>query len=119
MAGFSFPKSERLKSQRLIDSLFHDGKGGMVYPVRYVVARSEAAGIAVLVSVSKKNHKRAVVRNLLKRRMREAYRLQKQPLAESGKNISLGLLYVSDEVLGYKEIKNAIGKIISKICSGA
>lgn len=143
MGAFLFPASGRLKSKRLIDSLFSNGKGGLVYPVRYIVEERkqgeeggrpsgsgnvkeikeginpDGAGVKVLVSVSKRYHKRAVVRNLLKRRMREAYRIQKQPLTESGKNISLGLMYASGDVLDYKEIEDAIGKIIAKICRGS
>lgn len=116
MSSYSFPKSERLKSKRLIDSLFAGGKGGICFPIRYIFAEgAPGSGVSVMVSVSKKYHKKAVARNLLKRRMSEAYRLQKQPLAESGKNISLALLYVSNDILEYKVIEDAIGKIIAKI----
>lgn len=116
MLSYSFPKSARLKSKRLIDHLFTEGKGGICYPVRYIAAEgATGSGVSVMVSVSKKYHKRAVTRNLLKRRMREAYRLQKQPLTESGKNISLALLFVSNDILEYKVIEDAIGKIIAKV----
>ena len=74
------------------------------------------SGVRVLVSVSKRYHKRAVVRNLLKRRIREAYRLNKQPL--EGRNLSIGLLYLSNDILEYKVIEDAVRKIIAKISEG-
>lgn len=95
----------------------------MVYPVRYMVlsspAEGDAADAAVMVSVPKRRHKRANVRNLLKRRMREAYRLHKEPLrircTEQGESVSLGLMYISQDVLDYSQIENAVRKIISRL----
>ena len=59
-----------------------------------------------MVSVPKRLHKRANVRNLLNRRMREAYRLNKEPLREicirENIRLSLGLLYTSGEIADYK-----------------
>ena len=107
----SFPRRERLKSKKRIARLFEQGKGGFVYPVRYVLlddsAEESVAGkdrsLSVLIAVPKRHHKRAVERNLLKRRMREAYRLNKQALSGilSGP-YALGLLYASGDVAGSK-----------------
>ncbi len=147
MPDCSFPRSARLKSKRLIDSLFANGKGGFIYPLRYVVedragqygseqeelkngetvdetrgkpialARLDSGyGVQVLVSVSKRYHKRAVVRNLLKRRIREAYRLNKYFL--EGRSLSIALLYSSNDILEYKLIEDAVRKIIAKIAEG-
>ena len=67
-----------------------------------------------MVSVPKRLHKRANVRNLLKRRMREAYRLNKEPLREicirENIRLSLGLLYTSGEIADYKTIEHAVRK---------
>ena len=105
----SFPRRERLKSKKRIARLFEQGKSGFVYPVRYVLlddsAEESVAGkdrsLSVLISVPKRHHKRAVERNLIKRRMREAYRLNKQ-----------ALLYASGDVAGYPQIESAVKKII-------
>lgn len=74
---------------------------------------------AILVSVPKRLHKRANVRNLLKRRMREAYRLNQEPLrelcAQHHIRLSIGLLYSSGEVADYTTIENAVRKIIHTI----
>lgn len=75
--------------------------------------------VAILVSVPKRLHKRANVRNLLKRRMREAYRLNQEPLRElcvqHHIRLSIGLLYSSGEVADYTTIENAVRKIIHTI----
>ncbi len=75
----TFKKEERLCSVRLIQSLFHSGSSFVVYPFR-VVYRFEKRDIGtaqVLISVSKRRFKLAVTRNSIKRRLREAYRLEK------------------------------------------
>lgn len=74
---------------------------------------------AVMVSVPKRLHKRANVRNLLKRRMREAYRLNKESLRELCTQhhirLSIGLLYSSGEIADFNTIENAVRKIILTI----
>lgn len=76
-------------------------------------------GFRIMVSVPKRNHKRAVKRNLLKRRMREAFRLNKLPLADftaaHNKNVHIGIIYISKDIHDFREISDAVRKIISKI----
>ena len=84
-AGFG--KQEKLKSRKLIEELFDRGKSINVFPVRilYIFSNLEADEKSLLqvgVSVSKRNFKRAVDRNRVKRLLREAYRLQKKELLE-------------------------------------
>ena len=71
------PKDERLRSFGAIRRLFRDGRGGFIYPFRFVVYAEPDPEMSacVLFSTPKKFHKRANKRNLLRRRMREAYRL--------------------------------------------
>lgn len=126
MAEFSLTKAERLSGERRIVRLFQCGEGGFVYPFRYLClwedAVSEESVPAVLISVSKRYHKRANRRNLLKRRVREAYRQNKQPLSEAArkerKDLSVALVYVSKEVLPYKTLEDAVRKILGKIIQG-
>ena len=71
---------------------------------------------SVLFSVPKRFHKRANKRNLLRRRTREAYRLNKSLLAEAGVcGAEIALVYSVKEVVDYKRIENAVKRILSQI----
>ena len=69
-------------------------------------------------SVPKKFHKRANGRNLLRRRAKEAYRLNKGLLlAEGGKTaaVDVALIYSSKEIVPYKTVENALRRILQQI----
>lgn len=68
-----------------------------------------------MVTAPKRNHKHAVVRNRLKRRMREAYRLHKALLAELPSGIDLSLSYIAKDVVEYSVIEKAVMKILTQI----
>ena len=95
--------SERLRSLGAVRRLFQHGEGGFVFPFRYVCYAEPDVepSVEVLFSVPKKFHKRANRRNLLRRRTKEAYRLQKQLLTNhcGQSNVDLALIYSSKEVL--------------------
>lgn len=77
---FTFPKKEKLKSQKLIEKLFLEGKALTAFPLRVLYLQTDfedGAKIKTGVSVSKRNFKKAVDRNRIKRLLREAYRLNK------------------------------------------
>lgn len=117
----TLPKSERLHSLGAVRRLFTDGDSGFIYPFRYnvFIESSTSPSVEVLFSVPKRNHKRANKRNLLRRRTKEAYRLNKSTLravAEAkGLNVDLSFVYSSKEVLPYKTIANAVCKILAEI----
>lgn len=119
--GNTLSASERVKLRREVAQLFGDCASGFVFPIKYkyLVEKSAAAGVAVLFSVPKRLHKRANKRNLLRRRMRESYRLSKEALmgvAESrGLVIKIAFIYVSKEELTYKAIDDAIVNILAEI----
>ncbi len=112
-------RSERLRTLGAIRRLFDSGQGGFVYPIRYVyfTEADETPSVEVLFTVPKKFHKRANKRNILRRRVKEAYRLQKSILAsmESPCAIDLALIYSTKEVHSYKTIENAVRKIMEQI----
>lgn len=119
MPDRSLPRTERLRSLGAVRRLFESGHGGFVFPFRYVwYAEADAADTTeVLFSVPKKFHKRANKRNLLRRRTKEAYRLQKGILARTGRgtNLDIALTYSSKEVLPYKHIEHAVRRILEAV----
>ena len=114
-ASYTFQKSERLCGKTLISELLAKGKHGNVPGMRYLVRKNTGCEHArILVSVPKKIFKRAVKRNLCKRRIREAWRKQKHMLTcENG--VDILFMYSSKEILDYQTIYTAIGQIIEKI----
>ena len=113
------PKTERLRSLGAVRRLFGEGIGGFVYPLRYIVITEQSTqpSVEVLFSVPKRYHKRANKRNLLRRRMKEAYRLNKDLLAaeERGVAVDIAIIYSSKELLPYKSVNNAISRILREI----
>ena len=120
---YALPKSERLSSLTAVRRLFKDGASGFVYPFRYMVIAEESTtpSVEVLFSVPKRYHKRANKRNTLRRRMKEAYRLNKAALTsvamERGNGVDIALVYSSKEILPYKTIEYAICKILNEVGS--
>lgn len=118
----SLSHAERLRSLGAIKRLFESGKGGFVYPIRYVwLSESDDINSAeVLFNVPKKFHRRANKRNLLRRRVKEAYRLQKsiilEPTSElTPRALDIALIYSTKESHSYKTINNAVRKILEQI----
>lgn len=75
-------------------------------------ATATAPQLRVLFSVPKKFHKRANRRNLIRRRTKEAYRLQKSAL-HLHRPYNIALVYTSREVENYDRIAHAVRKIIA------
>jgi len=111
----SFSKAERICSESEIDLLYKTGSSFLLHPlVFYVLEDPNLSHSKVLVSVSKKKFKRAVDRNLLKRRIREAYRLNKYTIE---KKCFLGFVYVGNDLLPYTKIEKAMMAGLQKINS--
>lgn len=117
--NFRLGKNERLHSKKLIKELFDKGSSFFLYPFKVMVLDAPAGEDAthqVLFSVSKKKLKKAADRNLIKRRMREAYRLNKaENLAPELPKKLIGLIYVSSELVSYQMIEKKITKILKTI----
>ena len=110
----TLPKKERLCGKKGIESLLAKGKHGNAGAIRYIYTLDNGEEYSrILVSVPKKLFKRAVKRNLLKRRIRESYRKQKHILAATG--VDVLFMYSTKEVLSYEAIYTAVGQIIAKI----
>lgn len=109
----TLPKKERLCGKKGIENLLARGRHGSAGAIRYIFSEGNGEEFnRILVSVPKKLFKRAVKRNLLKRRIRESWRKQKNSL-DPGKDILF--IYSTKEMLTYQEIYSLVGTVISKI----
>ena len=115
-------KGQKLKSEKAIELLFREGKSLFIYPIKLqfhigIAGQFQKQGLAFSVSASKKNFKRAVDRNLLKRRMREAFRQEKKTiehhLITNHIHLSCMFIFVGKTISDYTEIQKSIS-IISR-----
>jgi len=109
MGNLTFSKQQRLTSKKEIDSLFSLGKSFNLMPIRviYSVRSHSNSGHKVLFSVPSRIFKKAVERNLLKRRMRESYRINQAKLDLSLK-FNLAYIYVAKQILPYLDIEDKV-----------
>ncbi len=116
---FTLGKQERLKSRKAIEQLFTKGRGLNVSPFRVVYTPVNKYELRFGVGVSSRHFKRAVDRNRVKRLVREAWRLQKNPLQEKLKLLNRGfhvfLTYTAQEVPVYKMVYDSIGQVVNKL----
>lgn len=115
--SFGLKKAERLYKRDEFKLLFQKGKKSTAFPIRLIyflrdMEESEATPIKCAFSVPKRIYKKAVDRNLLKRKMREAYRLNrlelKEQLKKDQKQLLLILIYTAKDVRHYSEIEDKI-----------
>ncbi|MEM8968328.1 MAG: ribonuclease P protein component [Bacteroidota bacterium] len=115
----TFPKREKLTHKKLIGKLFHEGQSTVLYPLRFIyLPVSDQDCHQVLFSVPKRNFKKAVDRNRIKRQMREAYRLHKHliPYNPSDKvHFLLGYIYIGKQKVAYPRIETKIKEAINRL----
>lgn len=120
----TFPKRERMVSQRLIDELFGGGHSSSLaaYPLRAVFLKKELqqgdSPVQLLISVPKKRFHHAVDRNRVKRQIREGWRRHQQVLAEalpSNQQLLVALVWLSDQQLQTSEVENRVTNLIQRI----
>lgn len=120
---YTFKKEERLCNKSLIDGLYHKGSSFLCYPYKVSFLISETAlpaPVQVVFPVARKRFKKAVDRNLIRRRTREAYRLHKQDqlysfLGERNIQLILSLSYIGKEILPYKQIEKKLVKTLAQL----
>jgi len=117
---YFFGKESKLKSRNVIQQLFSEGKHVLVYPLKAVyIFGNEKHSLQAGVSASKRNFKKAVDRNKIKRLIREVYRLQKPDLEnhliQNKQNLSIFLMHVGKEMPEYDQLKGSVEKIIKRM----
>ncbi len=131
-----FVKAERLRHKSLVDKLFDEGKSLYEFPLRVtyrLIGEEELAGVfrgafpkriakvQMMVTVPKKKRRHAVDRVLLRRRIREAYRLQKGALLDKIETLggvgtlSVAFVYMHSENVDYALIERKMAKLLRKI----
>jgi len=117
----TFKKNEKLKSKKVIQSIFLQNQTIKIYPFKlvWIIEPNNSSEIKMGTSTAKRLFKLAVTRNLIKRRMRECLRLNKTILtnALNNKNIKLSfmLLYIGKEVVPYNEFNIKIKQILIRL----
>jgi len=123
---YTFKKEERLCNKKLIDGLYHNGSSFLCYPFKvswqFVDANDTNSPAKIVFSVPKKRFKRAVDRNIVKRQMREAYRLNKLKLLynileQNDLRIILSLGYVAKEIITADFAEKKMQKLLLQLSS--
>lgn len=113
-------KREKLCSQTAIDALFagNGAKGALAFPLRVIFRqRTDGAfGVRFFISVPKKKLRKAVDRVTMRRRIREAYRLNRNLLPD-GADFDVAFIYVAAETLPYARVESAVKRLLPKLSS--
>ena len=129
MKKYGLNKSDKLCSPTAIDQLFSRGADtiqegkiftAMAYPLRALWrtehGRMTGSTVQFLISIPKKRLRHAVDRVKMRRRVREAYRLNRHNYLEQlNAPVDLAFIYVANDVKDYKYIENAVCRILQKI----
>jgi ribonuclease P protein component len=123
MVSYTFTKEEKLCSRKIIGEMFLSGDSFLCYPLKVVRLISDDISslfpAQVAFSVPKRNFKKAHDRNLLKRQMREAYRIRKSLLYQflelKKEKLGLMIVYIGKEKEEFQQIESAMSKVISRL----
>tara|TARA_B100001250_G_scaffold85675_2_gene70770 strand:- start:1135 stop:1509 length:375 start_codon:yes stop_codon:yes gene_type:complete len=119
---FQFPKKQKLCSDKSIENLFAKGIYISEQSFRLVwkfEKNNDQVAVKSLIIVPKKNIKLAKDRNIIKRRIKEAYRLQKNDLEEAldntNKQLNLAIIYQYDKLLNYNALEQKIILLLKRL----
>lgn len=122
----SFPKSERLCSKKAIEELVELNSTLFVHPLKcyfqfYPSIEGDESN-KIVFSVPKRYFKKAVDRNKIKRRLKEAYRLNKFDLLHENtllkqRKVNILIVYISKEIISFQNLQNSMVTLLMKIAS--
>ncbi|MCW3462112.1 ribonuclease P protein component [Chitinophaga nivalis] len=124
MKTYSFKKEERLKSRKLIETLFREGKAFSVFPYRIVYMPVNSLPVnkypvQVGFSATARRFPHAADRNRIKRLGREAWRLQKQELYDQlraqSRQLAVFLIYTDKKIADFSTLHDKISVILKKL----
>lgn len=114
---FTLGQQERLKSKKLIEKLYEEGKSIKVFPLRMVYTQTEHTSkfpVQVGVSVPKRNFKSAVDRNRIKRLLRETYRKEKHTVYDAVNQPYVFMIsYIAKDEWTYADIERKMQKLLT------
>ena len=119
---FEFPKKQRLCNETIIKEMFSDGKSFATSTIRLVWfkdSKEDKIAIKSIIVVPKKKIKLAVKRNIVRRRMKEAYRMNKNILENILKindlHLSIAIIYQKEKIVPYKTVSQEIKLILERL----
>jgi len=123
MKGNALKRNEMLKSKNQISNLFEKGVRFNKYPLKILIlpvdASEQGEACLLMVMASAKKYKKAVIRNRIKRVVREAYRQNKKLLypylTENNKKCLLGIMYNGNENPIFEEIEKSISSLLKRV----
>jgi len=118
MHSQSFRKIERLGHKKIIEELFKkDSSSDFLYPflIKYQKEAEDINYHKVLISVPKKNFKKAVDRNLIKRKIKEIYRINKHLIYPANPAYNIAIIYTGKQILEFNLMQNKLIRILKRL----
>lgn len=123
--NYSFKKHERLCSKKVVELLFKQQQSFFVHPFKLIWVETSLpvnCSAQLLIAVPKKNYKKAVDRNYIKRLIRESYRLHKSMLYDAllkrNKQVAIAIICIAHDKLTFAETENKIVLLLQRLIAG-